>query len=93
MCFGYLLEFHNASVRKSGFCFDNVHSASVKGEILSLLVIVPFTGRTSFVYSASLGDRVEFICYLLQPFLFSSWSGVSFVLIKFYSYSSLKSSY
>ena len=59
------------------------HSASLCGEILCFLVFVPpFTGRVSFVYSASLGERVEFMCYLLQPFLFSSWNGVSFVLIK-----------
>ena len=43
----------------------------------------PFIGRAPFVYSASLGECVKFICYRLQPFLFSSWSGESFVVIIF----------
>ena len=60
------------------------HSASVIGEIKDnlvppfvesfvLLVIVPLLSeRASFVYSASLGERVKFICNRSQPFLFSS---------------------
>ena len=46
-------------------------------------IVPPLSVRASFVYSASLGERVEFICYRSQPFLFSSWSGESFVLIIF----------
>ena len=46
-----------------------------------MVIVPPLSERASFVYSASLGERVEFICF--TAFLFSSWSGVSFVLIGF----------
>jgi len=35
------------------------------------------------LFTASLGERVKFICYRFTAFLFSSWSGVGFVLISF----------
>ena len=45
--------------------------------------MLPLIVRASFVYSASLGERVKFICYRFTAFLFSSWSGGGFVLISF----------
>ena len=68
----------------------------LKESLVFSFIVPPLVERFVFLsVRASLkpGERVQFICYLLQPFLFSSWSGVSFVLINFYRYTSVKHSY